>query len=354
MAEPDWLAIIVPALSAGVVSAALTLALSRNAIAFLRIVDHPNERSLHQTPVPRTGGVAVICGIAVGLGIGLLMTASAAPLSWSPLVWIALATLLVGGISLVDDHRDLSQRYRLLVHALGAIALYLGGLRWDQAGLPGLDATLPGWLALGLTLLYIVWMINLYNFMDGMDGFAGGMAVFGFGAMALLGLMGDVLPFAVTAMVIAAAAAGFLTRNFPPARIFLGDIGSSVLGLLAASMTLWGANLGLFPFWVGCLVFSPFIVDATWTLLRRIAKGEPFWRAHRSHHYQRLVLAGWGHRRTLLRGYLIMLAAAASAVAAVSLPVAEQWMLLLAWASVYVLVHVRVGLAERLARAERP
>ena len=183
-----------------------------------------------------------------------------------------------------------------------ALLLYLGGLRWAQIGLPGLDAALPDWLALGLTLLYIVWMINLYNFMDGMDGFAGGMAVFGFGALAVLGLIGDALTFAISGLVIAAAAGGFLTRNFPPARIFLGDVGSSVLGLLAAAMTLWGAGLGLFPLWVGLLVFSPFIVDATWTLLRRIVNAEPFWRAHRSHHYQRLVLAGWGHRRTVAAG----------------------------------------------------
>ncbi len=264
-AELDWMAVIAAPLLAGVVSAALTLALSRNAIGFLRIVDHPNERSLHQTPVPRTGGVAVVIGIALGLAIAVPMIAAAGPLGW-----IALAALLVGGISLLDDHRDVSQRYRLLAHAGAALLLYLGGLRWGQIGLPGLDAALPNWLALGLTLLYIVWMINLYNFMDGMDGFAGGMAVFGFGALAVLGLIGDALTFAISGLVIAAAAGGFLTRNFPPARIFLGDVGSSVLGLLAAAMTLWGAGLGLFPLWVGWLVFSPFIVDATWTLLRRI------------------------------------------------------------------------------------
>ena len=351
VAELDWIGVLAAPLAAGVVSGALTLALSRDAIPFLRIVDHPNERSLHQTPVPRTGGVAVLIGIAVGFSVALPMSAAAGPLG--PLAWLVLAALSVGGISLVDDHRDVSQRYRLLVHACAALLLYLSGLRWGQIGLPGLDAALPDWLALILTLLYVVWMINLYNFMDGMDGFAGGMAVIGFGALALLGLIGDALPFALSGLVIAAAAGGFLSYNFPPARIFLGDVGSSVLGLLAAAMSLWGASLGLFPLWVGWLVFSPFIVDATWTLLRRVINGEPFWRAHRSHHYQRLVLAGWSHRRTLLRAYLLMAAAAASAVAAIAMPAGEQWLLLCAWAAVYVLIHVRVGLAERLAAAER-
>lgn len=336
---------IAAALLAGLTSAALTRMLSRNAIPFLRIVDHPNERSLHRTPVPRTGGVAVLIAIALGLILLLASTAATGPFGW-----IALAMILVGGVSLLDDHCGLPQHYRLIAHAAAALLLYLGGLQWDQIGLPGLNGALPAWLALALTLIYIVWMINLYNFMDGMDGFAGGMAVFGFGAMATLGLIGDAPLFSMTALTVAAAAAGFLTGNFPPARIFLGDVGSSVLGLLAAVMTLWGAGLGLFPLWIGWLIFSPFIVDASWTLLRRIVAGEPFWRAHCSHHYQRLVLAGWGHRRTLLGGYLVMAAAAASAVAALNISVREQWMLVLGWSAVYGLIHVRVGLAERIAQ----
>lgn len=345
-----WPIVIAAPLLAAAASAALTLALSRNAIACLRIVDHPNERSLHRTPVPRNGGLALIFGGALGMALVLPVMVPSGVMIWPAL---AITLLLVGGVSLLDDRRHVSQRYRLLVHACAALLLYLAGLRWDQIGLPGLDAALPDWLALGLTLLYVVWMINLYNFMDGMDGFASGMAVFGFGGLAVLGLIGQALPFAVTALVIAASAAGFLTRNFPPARIFLGDVGSSVLGLLAAALTLWGAGIGLFPLWVGWLLFSPFIIDATWTLLRRIVNGEPFWLAHRSHHYQRLVLAGWGHRRTLLRAYVVMAAAAASAVAAPDMPVQEQWLLLLGWAAIYALIHVRVGLAERLNGADR-
>ena len=346
-----WLTVIAAPLLAALASAALTLALSRNAIAFLRFVDHPNERSLHRTPVPRTGGVALIFGIAIGVAVSQPTIGTRGPLFWAAL---AIALVLVGGISLLDDRRHVPQRYRLLAHAGAALLLYLVGLRWDHMGLPGIDAAFPAWLALVLTLLYVVWMINLYNFMDGMDGFAGGMAVFGFGAMAVLGLISHALPFAVTALVIAASAAGFLSRNFPPASIFMGDVGASVLGLLAAAMTLWGAALDLFPLWIGWLLFSPFIVDATWTLLRRIVNREPFWLPHRSHHYQRLVLAGWGHRRTLLRAYMVMAAAAASAVAAVDMPVQEQWLLLLGWAAIYGFIHVRVGLAERLAEADRP
>jgi UDP-N-acetylmuramyl pentapeptide phosphotransferase/UDP-N-acetylglucosamine-1-phosphate transferase len=226
----------------------------------------------------------------------------------------------------------------------------MGGLRWDELGLPGAPVLLPLWLALPLTLLYIGWMVNLYNFMDGMDGLAGAMAAIGFAALAILGLVGGDLRYAATWSAVAAAAAGFLTANLPPARLFLGDVGSSSLGLLAAAATLWGAGAGLFPLWIGWLVFSPFIVDATWTLLRRAVAGERVWQAHRSHHYQRLVLAGWGHRRTLYWSLALITAVAVSAVAGARLSTPQQWQLNGAWAVVYALIHARVGLAERRAR----
>ncbi len=363
-ASPAWIAIAAGGATAFAISAWLTLKLSRNDIAWLHILDLPNERSLHGRPVPRTGGVAVIAGILLGTAVassGAALLVAAAPdvggsmqpesSGLMPLVWILPALLLVGAVSLLDDRRHVPQRWRLAAHLGAALLLIAGGLQWTHVGLPGLDAVLPLWVAWLLTALYCVWMINLYNFMDGMDGFAGGMTVFGFGALAVLGARGDVPGFAAVAAVIAAAALGFLTRNFPPARIFLGDVGSSVLGLLAAAMTLWGAGLGLFPLWVGWLIFAPFIVDASWTLLRRIVNREPFWLAHRSHHYQRLVLSGWSHRRTLLWSYVLMAATALSAIAAVGMTLTDQWTLLFGWAGVYALVHVRVGLSERAAGA---
>jgi UDP-N-acetylmuramyl pentapeptide phosphotransferase/UDP-N-acetylglucosamine-1-phosphate transferase len=228
--------------------------------------------------------------------------------------------------------------------------LWIGGLRWDQLGLPGPIIPLPLLLALPLTVLYSVWMLNLYNFMDGMDGLAGGMATIGFAGLALLGYTAGDLTYAACCAAVGAASAGFLSGNWPPARLFLGDVGSSSLGLLAAGCTLWGASAGLFPLWVGWLIFSPFIVDATWTLLRRAKHGERLWDAHRSHHYQRLVLAGWGHRRTLLWALALIAAVTASAVAGIRLNTSEQWQLLGGWAVVFVLIHLRVGVAERVAR----
>jgi UDP-N-acetylmuramyl pentapeptide phosphotransferase/UDP-N-acetylglucosamine-1-phosphate transferase len=332
-------------LTAFALSAAATYWLSRRPPGTLALLDHPNERSLHEVPVPRAGGLAVLCGLVVALGLGWV--AGVAP---GPLPWIVTAALPVATVSLLDDLGHLPRRLRLAAHVGAGLILAAAGLTWGALALPAGFAwsvwPFPAPLAWFLTVLFVVWMINLYNFMDGMDGFAGGMALFGFGALAVLGWRGGDPAFALVAASVAAAAAGFLTSNFPPARIFLGDLGSSTLGLLAAALSLWGASTGLFALWVAGLAFSPFIVDATWTLAHRLLRGERIWEAHRDHHYQRLVLAGWGHRKTVLRAYLVMAGAAACAVAAPGLPPSEQWLVLLAWAVVYGLIHVRVRLAE--------
>ena len=343
----DWhpAMLVAAALVAFATAFSLVWLLRGQRAGFLRILDHPNERSLHAAPVPRTGGLGLLTGVAAGLllavpwlgvGVGAL--------------WLVLGTLAIAVVSLLDDRHHVPARYRLAVHALAAGLAYVGGVAWVAPGLPGLEAaTWPLWLGAPLTLLFIVWMTNLYNFMDGMDGLAGGMAVFGFGALALLGFAAGVPGYGLVALVIAAAAAGFLLHNLPRAGIFLGDVGSAVLGFWAAALVLWGAQVEVFPLWVGWLVFSPFLVDATWTLTRRALRGAPVWQAHREHHYQRLVLAGWTTRRVLFWTYVLMAAAAASAVAAVRLPAADQWLLLCGWAGLYGLVHLRVRLAEGAA-----
>ncbi|MBK1645000.1 glycosyl transferase [Thiocapsa imhoffii] len=323
------------------VSVLLTQWLAGHGVRFSPI-DHPNARSLHSVPVPRSGGLAVLAGVLCAL---LLLGVLAR--SFSELAWILAALIPVAAMALLDDFGGVSRRLRLLAQASAALLLFVGHLRWQMLELPGWTLTWPSAVALAATLVYVIWLINLYNFMDGMDGLAGGMAVFGFAAFAILGWSGGEPLFAFAAASIALAAAGFLSANFPPARIFLGDAGSSSLGLLVAAFSLWGSALGLFPLWSAWLLFSPFILDATWTLLARLIRGERIWEPHRSHHYQRLVLAGWSHRRTLMRAYVIMATVAACAVASPRLPVHEQWMLIGAWAVIYAMIHVKVRLVER-------
>lgn len=296
----------------------------------LLILDRPNERSLHTTPIPRTGGLAIWAGCLLALAIGLALLGMRVELGW-----VFGAALPVGVVSFIDDRFRVSAGARLAVHFLGAGLLFLGGFGLPAVSLPGLQLSLPAGVAFLLTVLFVVWMTNLYNFMDGMDGLAGGMGVFGFGTLGLLGYTAGDAHFAALSWGIAAAAGGFLVLNFPPARIFMGDTGASVLGFMAAALSLWGQHAGLFPLWVAILVFSPFIVDATVTLLRRAIRKERVWEAHRSHYYQRLVRSGWGHRKTVLAEYGIMGLCAVSAVVCLRLRASTQWMLLVFWALVY-------------------
>lgn len=282
-----------------------------------RILDHPNQRSLHQFPVPRTGGWALL----LGLFLSATLLALSIPGLKLRLVPIASGLLPLILISALDDWRGVAAYWRLLVHIIAAIALLLTtSSPFFSTATPLLNILF--WIFSGL---FIVWMINLYNFMDGMDGFAGGMALIGFSALAWLGRAD--IGFALLQLSIAAASAGFLLYNFPPAKIFLGDIGSTALGFLVAASSLWGSSVGLFPLWAALLIFSPFIVDASVTLLWRILRRERIWQAHRSHYYQRLVLCGWSHKRTVLTEYALMLVCALTAIFALQFSLSVIWII---------------------------
>jgi UDP-N-acetylmuramyl pentapeptide phosphotransferase/UDP-N-acetylglucosamine-1-phosphate transferase len=313
-----------------------------NPASRLHILDHPNERSLHTRPVPRSGGIAVLSGIVVGgIVVSVLYPTD------GRLGALLLSGAPVAAISFLDDRYRVHPGARIVLHVLAAGILLAMGFAPESIGLAGLEWQLSSSLSVALLILFVVWMINLYNFMDGMDGFAGGMAVIGFSTMAILGgQAGDSL-FAAAGLVVTATAGGFLLFNFPPARIFLGDTGSSTLGFLAAVFSLWASREGLFPLWISMLVFSPFIVDATVTLIRRLLHGDKVWRAHKTHYYQRLVQLGWGHRRTVLAEYLLMLACSLSALLAMHLSAAGQIGLILIWLLVYTLLIIAVGRLER-------
>ncbi len=277
----------------------------------LVILDQPNERSLHSVPVSRVGGLGILGGMVLS-GI-LLMHRQGYP---AYLVSIFVGIILIAIVSLIDDKKGVSVRYRLLVHMIAAIILLLNGFYVLELETPFFLFKLYPWVAYLFSFLLILWSINLFNFMDGMDGFAGGMAVIGFSAFALLGLLKDGSVFALLALIIVGANGAFLLFNFPPAKIFMGDSGSSSLGFLMATMIIWADSKDIFPLWIGVLIFAPFIVDASLTLLRRAISGEKIWIAHRSHLYQRLVLSGWSHRRTVLLEYAIMLLCALLGVCA--------------------------------------
>jgi UDP-N-acetylmuramyl pentapeptide phosphotransferase/UDP-N-acetylglucosamine-1-phosphate transferase len=185
----------------------------------------------------------------------------------------------------------------------------------------------PGMIWLALLLVPLVWGINLYNFMDGLDGLAGGMAVMGFGSYALLAALQGGMPLAVVSACVAAAALGFLPYNFAPAKVFLGDVGSIPLGLLAGAIGVVGWQQELWPLWLPLVVFSPFVLDATVTLGRRLLRGARFAEAHREHYYQRLAQSGMGHRNTALLEYGLMALSGVTGVLIVLMNLPAVWML---------------------------
>ncbi|MBK8006560.1 MAG: glycosyltransferase family 4 protein [Gemmatimonadetes bacterium] len=307
----------------------------------LQALDHPGHRSLHDRPTPRTGGLAVLAAI----GAGLLGSGWARPLSGAG-VGVLAGLVAVAAVSLADDRAGVRAGYRFLVHLLAA-GLAVGSAP-DSGGRRARAAR--GYGDSG-GVLGLVWMINLYNFMDGMDGFAGGMSLAGFGGLALLALPWGPTWYPLACAVVAAAALGFLGWNFPPARIFLGDVGSAPLGYLAGVGILTGAGLGAFPLPCGLLVFLPFIADASFTLARRIVAGERFWEPHRTHLYQRLVLAGWSHRRVVLWEYLLMALTGGTGLLVAPRGAQVAWVALGAWTTVLLLLAWGLG---RWLGARRP
>lgn len=289
------------------------------------IQDIPNERSLHETPVPRIGGVALMAGLLTGW---MLMLTS---LKW----WIVLPLIGLFIVSLLDDMHNLPVRKRLLAHVAAAAILVAGSGLITQQGL----------LIAVIVLLFAVWMTNLYNFMDGSDGLAGGMALIGFSIYGIASLISQDDTQAMLNFTIGAAALGFLYNNFHPAKIFLGDAGSIPLGFLAAGMGFLGWQQGYWAAWFPILVFSPFIVDASITLVKRTLRGAKVTEAHREHYYQRLIQMGWSHRSVALVEYVLMLGAGASALFV--LQEGFPWILLLVWSGIYTVLMMVIDIAWR-------
>ena len=263
----------------------LTGALRRYALA-RSLMDIPNARSSHSVPTPRGGGVAIV----VSFLLALPLLAGTGLVTWS-LAWALLgAGAGIAVLGFLDDHGHIAARWRLLGHFAAATwaLFWLGG--FPPVVMFSFTVDL-GWFGHVLAAVYLVWLLNLYNFMDGIDGIAsveaicvclGGALLYGF-----LGISGSTQPTEFVApLLLAAAVAGFLFWNFPPARIFMGDAGSGFLGITLGILSLQAAWLVPQLFWSWLILLGVFIVDATFTLLRRLLRGDKVYEAHRSHAYQ--------------------------------------------------------------------
>ena len=255
-----------------------------------RLLDVPNERSSHSVPTPRGGGLA-IAFTALG---GIILAAVLHWVDWNLTIALVGGGAMIAAIGWIDDHRNLPALTRFAVQFISAgWAIYwLGGLPSLSIGSATLHMGVVGSI---LGVIGIVWAINLYNFVDGIDGLAAGEAISTgvIGGLILLA-MGQ-RGLATVSLIIAAANAGFLPLNWAPARLFMGDVGSGMLGYLFAVLAIASENSGAMPLLLWVLLLGAFVFDATVTLCRRIAHGERWYHAHHSHAYQRMVQAGKSH-----------------------------------------------------------
>lgn len=262
------------------VSLFLTWLMRRYAIA-RSIIDIPNARSSHSVPTPRGGGVAIVITFLISLPVLL-----SAGLIEAPIMWALLGA--GGGIALLgflDDHGHIAARWRLAGHFLGAIWILFWMDGFPAITVFGLDLDLK-WIGNVLAAIFLVWMLNLYNFMDGIDGLASIEAICVCICGSFLYFYTGEIGAAILPITLAAAVTGFLFWNFPPAKIFMGDAGSGFLGIMLAALSLQAAWIAPQLFWSWIILLGVFIVDATMTLLRRLIRHEKVYEAHRSHAYQ--------------------------------------------------------------------
>ncbi|HEU0052694.1 MAG TPA: glycosyltransferase family 4 protein, partial [Longimicrobium sp.] len=257
------------------------------------VLDIPGHRSSHTVPTPRGGGLAIVLVFLAGTALAGL----AGWVQWRTAVALAGGGAVIALVGWIDDHGGLAARWRALAHfaAAGWAVFWLDGLPTLDLGTATARVGLVG---AAIAVLGIVWVTNLYNFMDGIDGIAGGQAlVAGVAGGALLWADGR-SGLAGLAWLLAAASAGFLAWNWSPAKIFMGDVGSGVLGFTFAALAVASERAGSLPLMGWVLLLGVFVFDATVTLARRVLRGESFHQAHRSHAYQRVTQAGWTHART--------------------------------------------------------
>ncbi|MEJ2393041.1 MAG: glycosyltransferase family 4 protein [Gammaproteobacteria bacterium] len=253
-----------------------------------KIFDIPNQRSSHKIPIPRGGGVAIVFTFVIGAVLLFLL----GKLDLNAIIGLSGAGILVGLVGFKDDRGHVSLVWRLLVHFLAVI--------WGVAWLGNAFAKLPNEmmhfnsLFLPVEIIFLVWVLNLFNFMDGIDGIAASETLFVAGCGLLFSTLTGHADQQLVAILLIGATFGFLLWNWPPAKIFMGDAGSGFLGITLGLYAYWTATGDVVTFWTWAIIMGVFLVDATFTLFRRILRKQRWYEAHRSHAYQHAAQR-WGH-----------------------------------------------------------
>lgn len=259
----------------------------------LGIIDEPNQRSSHKIAIPRGAGIAFF--LSVNITLGLLLWFGKISLTYSLPVLLGGPCVMIMGYW--DDLRSVNPLLRLFIHFLVSVFIFTLISRGFTTTVS--ISFLPNWhwLTAAFCVLFIAWFINLYNFMDGCDGLACGLGMVGAGLVALISYMHGSKDLAIVYLVISYSLAGFLIFNWSPAKVFMGDCGAYFLGYVFGSLALISKLYYDSSLYVHLIIFGMLIMDATWTLLRRLFRLEKLYEAHRLHGFQKLMDKGWGHAR---------------------------------------------------------
>ena len=274
------------------------------------VLDRPNVRSSHTRLTATMGGVGIMAGLWAGIAVGQGLFGILAFPTWKAFLGSTAVLVLLA----YDEVRPMGRLSKLAVQVGAGVLLVTYGVVLQRITLPAVGGVDLGWMGYPITLIWLVGLQNLYNFMDGIDGIAALEALLVAGMLA--GLAAAVnLPALPVIAALAGACLGFLVWNLPPARIFMGDVGSNFLGFGLGAMAVVGEEAGI-PFWIAALFLGAFLYDSLYTILRRLLRGENITVAHRIHLYQRLVELGWTHGRVnLAYGTVTLLLGAAGYLA---------------------------------------
>ena len=266
----------------------------------LGLIDIPTTRSSHEKPTPRGGGLGIIMALTVSLTIYFAVGHWGA--DSRAFVGLITGMLIVGFIGFLDDLRNLPLLVRLTSQLLAATIAVIGIGQLRSIDVPFLGELHLGILAVPISILWIIGITNIYNFLDGIDGLAAGEGVLAGGFLACIGVVAGNTSVGAIGVFIAAASLGFLLFNFPPAKVFMGDSGSTTLGFTFAATAIIGSNSAAnpIPLFIFVLLLSNFLVDAIFTLVKRIVRKERWYLAHKEHFYQQAVSSGYSHRQVTL------------------------------------------------------
>ena len=299
-----WFPVVVFILVTGLAYGAVFLI--RRWLERRRVLDIPNDRSSHSIPTPRGGGLVIVVST-----LAATLIAGAITQRWREcLVFIGMG-MVVAWLGWQDDQRSISHRWRFLIQSIVAAVMILTIGYFRTVTIPLIGALHWGWVGIPMTFIWIIGLINAYNFMDGIDGIAGGVAlVGGLGWMVLSSSTGGVTNIMAywIALGMAASSLGFLGHNWSPARIFMGDVASTFLGYTFAVLPLFSISQEKNQLLLGTTILWAFILDTLVTFITRAVKREKIFSAHRSHLYQRLVINGWKHAHVTLLYMVLTLA----------------------------------------------